>query len=59
MNVELTKEQCESLVDFIECELIHSIREDEYLDNLQYVINICDAYKVFKEVADNVNLQKN
>ena len=52
-KIELTKDQCASLVDFIECTLICSIREDEYLDNLQYVINICDAYKVFKEVVDN------
>ena len=52
-TIELTKGQCESLVDFIELNLISSVREDEYLDNLQYVINICDAYKVFKEVADS------
>ena len=52
MEVELTKGQCESLVDFIECNLISSIRADEYLDNLQYVINICDAYKTFKYVCD-------
>ena len=52
-TIELTKGQCESVVDFIELNLISSVREDEYLDNLQYVINICDAYKVFKEVADS------
>ena len=52
-KIELTKGQCDSLMEFIECNLICSIREDEYLDNLQYVINICDAYKVFKEVAES------
>ena len=52
-KIELTKDQCESLVEFIEYAFICSIREDEYLDNLQYVINICDAYKIFKEVVES------
>ena len=52
-KIELTKSQCESLVDFIDFTLIPSIRNDPDLDNLEYVINICDAYKVFKEVVDN------
>ena len=52
-KIELTKSQCVSLVEFIEFTLIPSIRNDQDLDNLQYVINICDAYKVFKEVVNN------
>ena len=52
-KIELTKSQCVSLVEFIEFTLIPSVRNDQDLDNLQYVINICDAYKVFKEVVDN------
>ena len=52
-KIELTKGQCESLAEFIDFTLIPSLRQDPDIDNLQYVINICDAYKVFKEVADN------
>ena len=52
-KIELTKGQCESLVEFVEWEFIPSLRNDPDIDNLQYVINICDAYKVFKEAADN------
>ena len=52
-KIELTKGQCESLMEFIDFTLIPSLRQDPDIDNLQYVINICDAYKVFKEVADN------
>ena len=52
-TIELTKGQCESLVEFIELEFIPSLRNDPDIDNLQYVINICDAYKVFKEVVED------
>ena len=52
-KIELTKGQCESLVEFIEFTLIPSVRNDQDLDNLEYIINICDAYKVFKEAAND------
>ena len=52
-KIELTKSQCASLVNFIDFAFIPSLRQDPDLDNLQYVINICDAYKVFKEVVDS------
>lgn len=52
-KIELTKSQCTSLVEFIEFTLIPSMRNDPDLDNLEYVINICDAYKAFKEVVDS------
>ena len=55
MNIELTKGQCESLVEFIDFTLIPSLRNDPDIDNLQYVINICDAYKAFKEAIENGN----
>lgn len=50
-TIELTKGQCESLVEFIEFEFISSLRDDPDIDNLQYVINICDAYKILKEAT--------
>ena len=55
MNIELTKGQCESLVEFIDFTLIPSLRNDPDIDNLQYVINICDAYKAFKEATEDGN----
>ena len=52
-KIELTKGQCVSLMEFIEFTLIPSVRNDPDLDNLEYVINICDAYKAFKEVVND------
>ena len=52
-TIELTKSQCASLMYFIDFTLIPSIRQDPDLDNLEYVINICDAYKAFKEAIND------
>lgn len=52
-KIELTEDQCVSLMDFIELEFIQSLRNDPDADNLQYVINICDIYKAVKEAAVN------
>lgn len=43
MKIELTKYQCESLVDFIELNLLDVIRNDPDIDNLRYVRNLLNA----------------
>ena len=50
--IEITKAQAESMVDFLEAEFINGIRNDSDLDNLQYVINICDVYKKLNEICE-------
>lgn len=50
---ELTKCQCESVVDFIECNLFESIRNDLEIDSVQWLCNICDIYRECKRVIDN------
>ena len=51
MLVELTKDQCESLVDFIELNLLDIIRNDTDIDNLNYVRNLLNALQTFEEAA--------
>lgn len=51
MLVELTKDQCESLVDFIGLNLLDVIRNDTDIDNLNYVRNILNALQAFEEAA--------
>ena len=54
MKVDLTKEQCESLIDYIEFNLLDVIRKDVEIDNLQWVQNILTAKDAFeKAVKDN------
>lgn len=49
MKVELTKSQITNLANFIEFNLINDIRNDEEIDNIGYLVDMCDAYKTFKE----------
>ena len=49
MKVELTRSQCENLANFIEMELITSIRNDVDVDNIEYLCDMCDAYKKLRE----------
>ena len=51
MLVELTKGQCESLVEFIELNLLDVIRNDPEIDNLNYVRNLLNALQTFEEAA--------
>lgn len=48
-TLNLTKEQVESLLEFIEFEFIPSIRRDPGCDNINYLVNICGIYKELKE----------
>ncbi len=43
MYIRLNENQIKSLVNFIEVELLDSIRRDEYFDNIDYVVNISTA----------------
>lgn len=51
MNVSLTKDECESLVDFISLNLLDVIRKDAGIDNLAYVRNLLNALQKFEEAA--------
>lgn len=47
MKIDLTKSQCESLIDFIELNLLDVIRKDTDIDNLEWVQNILTANTLF------------
>lgn len=49
VEIRLTKSQCNNLADFIDFYLIKAIREDEELDNLQWVKDMIDAHTVLRE----------
>ena len=55
-KIELTKSQVKKLMEFFEIWFIHSIREDDAIDNIDYVVDMCEIYKKLKatkERADN------
>lgn len=47
--IEITQSQAESLLDFIEVHFLSSLRTDVDIDNMQYVVNICDIWKMLNE----------
>lgn len=55
MNISLTISQIENLKEFIEFEFIGSIRDDEDIDNIDYIVDMMDTYKKLKEALVNSN----
>lgn len=49
--IDLTKSQCENLADFIEINIFQNIRDDTDIDNMDWLIDMVDAYKKFREAA--------
>lgn len=47
MKIDLTKSQCESLIDFIELNLLDVIRKDTDIYSLEWVQNILTANTLF------------
>ena len=53
--IYLTKSQIENLMNYFEFNFIHSIREDEEIDNINYLVDMCDIYKKLKEAKEKVD----
>lgn len=51
MKVELTKEQCKSLAEWIELRLLDEIRKDNEIDNLYWVKEMVDAFETLDTAA--------
>ena len=49
MVVELTKSQVKNIADFIEFNLLNVIRNDDDIDNILWVNDMCEAYVKLRE----------
>lgn len=49
-TIEVTKDQCESVIDFIEMNLLDVIRQDDCIDNIDWVANILAVRNAMKRV---------
>lgn len=45
MQIELTEAERDALVDYISDFLLHNIRLDDCWDGIDYLCNLCSAYK--------------
>lgn len=48
-KIELTDSQVDNLMTFFEFEFIDSIRDDEGIDNIGYLVDMCDIYTKLKK----------
>lgn len=47
--IDLTKSQCTNLADFIEMNIFQNIRDDIEIDNMDWLIDMVDAYKKLRD----------
>ena len=47
--IEITKDEAESLVDFIEMNIFDMIRNDPDVDSIEWLCNIASVYRKCKE----------
>lgn len=52
MKVELTKDQCQAVAEFIDMNLIDVIRNDTDIDNLRWVAAMLDAKNALEKAVD-------
>lgn len=43
--IELTKSQCKNIAEFIEFGIFDEIRNNEDIDNINWLVDMMDAYK--------------
>lgn len=53
MKVELTKTQCENLIDLFRINFLDIIREGKGIDSLNRVVNLCDVYKAIRTAYES------
>ena len=54
ISFDITKGQIESLIEFIDLNFLPSIRNDEDIDNMDYICNICDIYRNLTKAQETI-----
>lgn len=49
----LTQSQAENLMDFFEMSFIQTIRDVDEIDNMMYLVDMCEIYKQIKQQYEN------
>ena len=52
ITIELTDSEVNNLMEFIEIQLIPTIRIDDYIDNIEWVKDMCSVHQKLKEGAE-------
>lgn len=49
--MELTYDEAYALEEFIEINIFNNIRNDEDIDNMNWLLSMCEIYKKCKEIT--------
>ena len=49
IEIKLTESEVENLLSFFEFEFIPSIQRDDEIDNINYLVEMCDVYKKLRD----------
>lgn len=50
--IDLTKSQCKNLAEIIQSNIFDIIRNDTDIDNIEWLVDIVEAYKKLREGAE-------
>lgn len=53
--LDITKEHARSMIDLFEINLIQLIRDDDSIDSMEWLSNICHVYSEFKKIVEVKN----
>ena len=53
VNVTLKLSQVNNLAEFIDVNLIDHIRNDEEIDNILWLLDMCETYKTLTSILEN------
>lgn len=57
MITGLTKSQVENLIEFVEFHFINSVREDADIDNIDYIVDMMDAFTKLRNTLEVMKLK--
>lgn len=53
--MKLTKAEAENLMELMEIYIFTFIRDDENVDNIEWLISMADVYRKLQEVANGID----
>lgn len=56
--VLLDKDELYNIIDFIEAEFIRAVRDDEDIDNIDYVVSMMNALQKFRSAYESIKQQE-
>lgn len=57
-NVTLDKDELNNIIEFIELNFIESIRNDTYIDNIDYIVSVVNALQKLRSAHNSLKKEE-